>query len=69
MNCTYYNVFEQFYKNYRWWMDKKARIAQTINNFKSKDPVLKAAAEAQTEVSIVFIYGPLISIVYYAIYI
>ena len=52
MNCTYYIVFEQIYRRYQWWIDKKARIDQTINNFKSKDPALKAAAVAQTKVSI-----------------
>ena len=56
MNCTYYIVFEQIYRRYQWWIDKKARIDQTINNFKSKDPWLKAEAEAQTKVSI-FIFG------------
>ena len=30
MNCTYYIVFEQNYKQYRWWMDKKKRIQKQI---------------------------------------
>ena len=55
MNCTYYIVFEQNYKNYQWWQDKKARIDQTRNDFKSTDRTLKAKAEAQTKVSIVHI--------------
>ena len=48
MNCTYYIVFEQNYKKYQWWIDKKARIEKTINDF--KDPKTKAKAEAQTKV-------------------
>ena len=55
MNCTYYIVFEQNYKKYQWWMDKKARIDQTRNDFKSNNPTLKAKAVAQTKVSIVYI--------------
>ena len=50
MNCTYYIVFEQNYKKYQWWIDKKARIEQTINEY--KDPKTKAKAEAQTKVMI-----------------
>ena len=50
MNCTYYIVFEQNYKNYQWWQDKKARIEQTRKDY--KDPALKAKAEAQTKVTI-----------------
>ena len=50
MNCTYYIVFEQNYKKYQWWIDKKARIEQTINDY--KDPKTKAKAEAQTKVMI-----------------
>ena len=30
MNCTYYIVFEQNYKNVQWWNDKKARIQKQI---------------------------------------
>ena len=52
MNCTYYIVFEQNYKNIQWWIDKKARIDQTIKDFDSKDPTLKAKAEKQTKVRI-----------------
>ena len=26
MNCTYYIVFEQNYKNYQWWDEKKKRM-------------------------------------------
>ena len=58
MNCTYYKMFEQNskmcdWKNVRgWWIDKKKRIDQTIKDFKSKDPTVKAKAEAQTKVRI-----------------
>ena len=52
MNCTYYIVFEQNYKKYQWWIDKKARIDQTIKDFDSKDPAIKAKAEKQTKVMI-----------------
>ena len=55
MNCTYYIVFEQNYKKYQWWIDKKKRIDETRNDFKSNDRTLKAKAEAQTKVSIVYI--------------
>ena len=50
MNCTYYILFEENYKKYQWWIDKKARIDQTIKDF--KDPATKAKAEAQTKVRI-----------------
>ena len=30
MNCTYYIVFEQNYKNVQWWNVKKARIQKQI---------------------------------------
>ena len=41
------------WKNVRgWWIDKKKRIDQTIKDFKSKDPTVKAKAEAQTKVRI-----------------
>ena len=30
MNCTYYIVFEQNYKQYPWWIDKKKRIQKQI---------------------------------------
>ena len=52
MNCTYYIVFEQNYKKYQWWIDKKARIDKTIKDFESKDPTVKANAENQTKVMI-----------------
>ena len=52
MNCTYYINFEQKYKKHQWWIDKKARIDQTIKDFDSKDPILKARAVAQTKVRI-----------------
>ena len=50
MNCTYYIFFEQIYKNYQWWIDKKARIDKTIKDFKGDDPKAKDRAEAQTKV-------------------
>ena len=52
MNCTYYIKFEQKFKKHQWWIDKKARIDQTIKDFDSKDPTVKAKAEAQTKVRI-----------------
>ena len=52
MNSTYYIFFEQIYKRYQWWIDKKARIDQTIKDFDSKDPAVKAKAVAQTKVRI-----------------
>ena len=52
MNCTYYINFEQKYKKHQWWIDKKARIDQTIKDFDSKDPAVKAKAVAQTKVRI-----------------
>ena len=30
MNCTYYIVFEQNYKNVQWWKAKKERIQKQI---------------------------------------
>ena len=36
MNCTYYIVFEQNYKQYQWWMDKKARIQKMIETNDTK---------------------------------
>ena len=30
MNCTYYIVFEQNYKNIQWWNEKKQRIQKQI---------------------------------------
>ena len=57
MNCTYYIVFEQNYKKYQWWIDKKARIDQTIKDFDSKDPAAKAKAENQTKVMITILSG------------
>ena len=50
MNCTYYIVFEQNYKNYQWWKNKKDRIKQTRDDY--KDPNSRAKAEAQTKVSV-----------------
>ena len=32
MNCTYYIVFEQNYKNIQWWNEKKERIQKQIKN-------------------------------------
>ena len=52
MNCTYYIKFEQKFKKHQWWIDKKARIEQTIKDFDSKDPTVKDRAEAQTKVRI-----------------
>ena len=52
MNCTYYILFEENYKKYQWWIDKKARIDQTIKDFNSKIPVAVAKAETQTKVNI-----------------
>ena len=52
MNCTYYIEFEQKFKKYQWWIEKKARIEQTIKDFGSKYPELKAKAVAQTKVRI-----------------
>ena len=52
MNCEYYNMFEQNYKNCQWWKDKKSRIDQTIKDFNSNNPNLIARAEAQTKVRI-----------------
>ena len=39
MNCTYYIVFEQNYKRYQWWIDKKERIKKMIaeNNTKQME--------------------------------
>ena len=50
MNCTYYIVFEQNYKKYQWWIDKKERINKTIKDFNDNDPKAKERAEAQTKV-------------------
>lgn len=50
MNCTYYIVFEQNYKNYQWWIDKKERIDKTIKDFNGNDAKAKDRAEAQTKV-------------------
>ena len=50
MNCTYYIVFEQNYKNYQWWIDKKERIDKTIKDFNGNDVKAKDRAEAQTKV-------------------
>ena len=55
MNCTHYRDFEKKYRKYQWWKDKKDRIKQTIKDFNSKDPALKAKAEAQTKVRISFL--------------
>ena len=52
MNCTNYVIFEQHYKTFQWWIDKKRRIGQTIKDFDSKDPTVKAKAVAQTKVRI-----------------
>ena len=61
MNGTYYIMFEQNYNRHQWWIDKKARIDQTIKDFNSKDPAVKAKAEAQTKVRILkrFVQGKL----------
>ena len=37
----------------QWWIDKKARINQVINDYTSGDPMAKAKAEAQTEVRVI----------------
>ena len=39
MNCSYYIVFEQNYKRYQWWIDKKERIKKMIaeNNIKQME--------------------------------
>ena len=50
MKSTYYNLFEQVYKNYQWWKDKKERINKAIKDFNSEDPYAKARAQAQTKV-------------------
>ena len=52
MNCEVYSFFEQKYKNFQWWKDKKSRIDQTIKDFNSNNPNLIARAEAQTKVRI-----------------
>ena len=52
MNCTNYIDFEEKYKNDQWWQEKTLRIQQTIDDFNSNDPALKAKAEAQTKVRI-----------------
>ena len=51
MNCTYYIVFEQNYKNYQWWIDKKQRMEKTMNDYKDGDQKQKEEAAAQTKVS------------------
>ena len=53
MNCTNYRDFEEKYKNYQWWIDKKDRIKQTIEDFSDLDR--NAKAEAQTKVRISFL--------------
>ena len=47
-------MFEQKYKMkvFGWWINKKKRIDQTIKDFSSKDPTVKAKAVAQTKVKI-----------------
>ena len=54
MYCKNYRDFDEQYKNYQWWQDKKYWIQKTIRDFYGKDPALKAKAEAQTKVQISF---------------
>ena len=50
MNCTHYRDFEEKYKKYQWWIDKKNRIESTIRDFNSIDLNRIAKAKAQTKV-------------------
>ena len=53
LNSADYTIFERNHGKQQWWIDKKARIGQDINDYNSGDPMAKAKAEAQTEVRII----------------
>ena len=50
MNSSYYKDFEEKYKNYQWWIDKKHRIEQTIKDFYGASETLIDRAMTQTKV-------------------